>query len=295
MDIQILAQQFYDYSDFMRGYSKKTIRRYRSVIDLFCKVADIEKIEDINDRNVKDFFIHGRSFRNWSASTFISYHKSLHVFFQWCVERDYMKINFALDIETPKLVRGLPKKLTKEEAMRLLEVVYNYPYGYHFLRYRNHAIFATFVYAGLRKSELFNLRVTDVDVENLTIFVNKGKGSKDRFVPMSYTLAQILKSYLKERKRLNKTCPYFFTSMNRNKGFSDSGLKRVVRKIKDASGIEFNIHKLRHTFATLMIEGGCDIYSLSKMMGHSDITTTTIYLSATAEHLRGQMSKHPLN
>ncbi len=78
-------------------------------------------------------------------------------------------------------------------------------------------------------------------------------------------------------------------------GFTSSGLKRLVGQLKKASGLSFTIHKLRHTFATLMLEGGCDIFSLSKMMGHSDIKTTTIYLSATAEHLRSQITKHPLN
>ena len=86
-----------------------------------------------------------------------------------------------------------------------------------------------------------------------------------------------------------------FTSLNLNQGFTNSGLKLLTNKLKEASGISFTIHKLRHTFATLMLEGGCDIYSLSKMMGHSDIKTTTIYLSASAEHLRGQIRKHPLN
>ena len=70
--------------------------------------------------------------------------------------------------------------LTKQDALKLLEVVYNYPYDYKYLRYRNHAIFSTFIFAGLRKKELLNLRFTDVDMENLTIFVNQGKGSKDR-------------------------------------------------------------------------------------------------------------------
>jgi site-specific recombinase XerD len=69
----------------------------------------------------------------------------------------------------------------------------------------------------------------------------------------------------------------------------------LVIQMCKASKIKFTIHKLRHTFATLMLEGGCDIYSLSKMMGHTDIKTTTIYLAASAEHLRGQMMKHPLN
>ncbi|MFA7301860.1 MAG: tyrosine-type recombinase/integrase, partial [Candidatus Shapirobacteria bacterium] len=133
------------------------------------------------------------------------------------------------------------------------------------------------------------------DIENLSIFVSQGKGSKDRVVPMSYTLAQSLKRYLLERKRLNKTCPEFFASMNRNHGYTESGMKRLVIQMREASGLKFTVHKLRHTFATLMLEGGCDIYSLSRMMGHSDIKTTTIYLAASAEHLRSQMVKHPLN
>jgi len=173
--------------------------------------------------------------------------------------------------------------------------VHNYPYGYTFLRCRNHAIFSTFIFAGLRKQELLTLKFTDIDIENLTIFVRQGKGKKDRIIPMTYTLAQSLKRYLEYRKKLNKTCPEFFTSLNRNQGFTDTGLKRLVEQIRKASGVTFTVHKLRHTFATLMLEGGCDIYSLSKMMGHSDIKTTTIYLYASAEHLRSQMTKHPLN
>jgi site-specific recombinase XerD len=198
-------------------------------------------------------------------------------------------------MEKPKLEKRLPPKLTKQHSIKLLETVYNYPYDSPYLRYRNHAIFSTFVFAGLRKQELLKLKFTDVDIENLSIFVRQGKGSKDRIIPMSYTLAQSLKRYVEQRRKLNRTCPEFFTSLNRNVGFTDAGLKRVVIQLRRASGIVFTVHKLRHTFATLMLEGGCDIYSLSKMMGHSDIKTTTIYLYASAELLRSQMTKHPLN
>jgi site-specific recombinase XerD len=100
---------------------------------------------------------------------------------------------------------------------------------------------------------------------------------------------------LKERKRFKRTCPEFFTSFIHNKGLSRDGLEHVVDKLKTASGMKFGLHQLRHTFATLMLEGGCDIFSLSKMMGHASIKTTTIYLAASAEHLRTQMFKHPLN
>ena len=295
MDIQLAASKFYDYSLYMRGYSPETIKRYKKIISQFCRFASLKTVSDITEMNVRALFVHGRTSKKWQSRTFIVYYHSLIVFFRWCVNNHYLPSNPIEGLELPKVERKLPPKLTKQDAMKLLEVVSNYPYEHTFLRYRNHAIFSMFMLAGLRRSELLKLNLADVDVENLTIFVSQGKGSRDRIIPMSYTLAETLKRYLGERKRMNKTCPEFFTSLNLNVGFRSIGLKRLVIKIRLASGITFTIHKLRHTFATLMLEGGCDIYSLSKMMGHSDIKTTTIYLSASAEHLRSQVGKHPLN
>ena len=295
MEINVLLEKFCDYSSYIRGYSSYTTTRYRSLVKSFCKIANITTIEEVSSDNVRNLFYIGRSERAWSINTFICYHKTLSVFFVWCVKEGHMKINFTEDIETPKLEKRLPPKLTRQDALRLLDVVFNYPYKYKYLRYRNHAIFSTFLFAGLRKKELISLKLTDIDIENMSIFIRQGKGSKDRVVPICSKLAETLGKYLVERQRLKKTCPEFFASLNHNAGFSEDGIKHLVRNIKKASKISFNIHKLRHSFATLMLEGGCDIYSLSKMMGHSDIKTTTIYLAASAEHLRAQIVKHPLN
>jgi site-specific recombinase XerD len=295
MDIQILAQKFYEYSTFMKGYSKETIRRYRYVINFYCKHTDIGEISQVTDANVRALFLYGRTQRNWKVSTYIVFYKSLKVFFRWCIKENHLIKNPVEGMEVPRLEKSLPPKLTKQDSIRLLEVVNNFPYEYKYLRSRNHAIFSMFLFAGLRKQELLNLRLNDVDINNLTIFVKEGKGKKDRIIPMSYSLAQSLKSYLIDRKRLKKTCPEFFVSLNRNQGFTDGGLKKLIDIICIASGIKFTAHKLRHSFAVLMLEGGCDIYSLSRMMGHSDIKTTTIYLAASAEHLRAQITKHPLN
>lgn len=295
MDIPILLQRFCEYLLSIRGYSKDTIRRYKNVVTHYCKMMGVSQIDQVSDDNVRELFYIGRTQRNWSANTFIVYHKTLLVFFRWCVKQGYLEKNPVVDIEKPRLEKKLPYKLTKQTAMKLLEIVNNYPYESKFLRYRNHAIFSTFIFCGLRKQELLNLKYTDIDLDNLTIFVRQGKGNKDRIVPMSYTLAQTLKKYLDERKRLNKTNPEFFSSSRGNMGFTVNGLKKLIDQVRIASNMKFSAHKLRHTFATLMLEGGCDIYSLSKMMGHSDIKTTTIYLSASADLLRSQMVKHPLN
>ncbi len=295
MDIQILAQKFYDYSDYIKGYAQPTIKRYRQMINYYTRFAGITEIEEVTLENIRKLFYYGRTERKWSTNTFIGYHKSLIVFFRWCEKEGYMKFNPIDEIEVPKLEKRLPPKLTKQEAMRILEVVQNYPYINDFLRQRNYAIFTTFIMAGLRRSELLHLKCVDVEIDNLSLFVRQGKGNKDRVIPINYKLAEVLKKYARERKKLNKTCPEFFVSLYKNMGLQDNGLKLVVGQIVQASGIKFSMHKLRHTFATLMLEGGCDIYSLSKMMGHNDIKTTTIYLAASVEHLREQIIKHPMN
>ncbi len=295
MSIQILSQKFFDYSKYIKGYAKPTIARYRQVINYFCNFANISEIDEVTEENTRNMFYYGRTTLNWTPNTFICYHKSLMVFFRYCIKEGFMKANPIEQIEVPKLERKLPSKLTKQNAMRILEVVDNYPYQSNFLRFRNYAIFATFIMSGIRKQELLNLKYTDVDIENLSIFIRQGKGNKDRIIPINYRLAEALKKYLEVRKKAYKTCPEFFTSYTYDMGFGESGIKRLVENIVKATGIKFTIHKLRHTFATLMLEGGCDIYSLSKMMGHSDIKTTTIYLAASVHHLREQILKHPLN
>lgn len=295
MELIAATEKFCEYSKYMRGFSPDTIQRYRMTVQQLQKRAQIQSVEECTSDRVREFFYNGRIERHWSPNSFVTYHKSLVVFFRWCVDQKYITLNPTDDIEMPKLEKKLPPKLTKQEALRLLEIVYNFPYPYAYQRYRNYAVFATFIYAGLRKNELLRLRMTDVDLVNQSIFIRQGKGNKDRVIPISSSLVAILNRYLEERKRLHKTCPEFFTSLNRNMGFTDAGMKRLVQLIKGESGIHFTVHKLRHTFATLMLEGGCDIFSLSKMMGHSDIKTTTIYLAASPEHLRAQMVKHPLN
>ena len=295
MEIKMALRRFCDHSIYIRGYTKATIQRYQTTTHLFVKDSGLAEVEDITEQKVRDFFFRGRSQRGWSSNTFVNYHKSLLVFFRWCVKEGLMRTNPTEDIEVPKIEKKIPPKLSKQEALRILEVVYNYPYKYRFLRYRNHALFSTFVLAGLRRREVLNLKLADVDLENMSIFVRQGKGNKDRIVPICYTLAETLERYLGERKRLRRTCPEFFVSLNHDMGFSEHGLKHLLNEIRPAARINFSVHKLRHTFATLMLEGGCDIYSLSRMLGHSDIKTTTIYLAASAEHLRCQIMKHPLN
>lgn len=296
MKIAELHESFCQYQETIRNYRATTVKSYRETLRTFLQACpEVERIDEVSFLIAQKFFYWGRSTKKWSAGTFITHHKRLNVFFKWARERNFVSENPFEKIEKPRQDKSLPKRLTKQEALAVIETAACLPYPHTFLRHRNHAIFATFLYCGLRKTELLTLKVTDVDLTNMVICIRQGKGNKDRVVPIPFQLIAILQKYLSERERLNKITLYFFVSLNRDGRFTDSGLKRLVERIIKASGTYFYIHMLRHTFATLMIEGGCDIYSLSKMLGHNDIKTTTIYLSASVEHLRGQMTKHPLN
>lgn len=286
MNIQLAAQQFYDHSKYFRGYSKATIKRYRQAINYYCQFSSLTELEQITDKSLREMFFNGRVERNWKPASFISYQKSLSVFFKWCITQKYLTANPIADIESPRLERHLPVNLSKQDAFKLLESVYNYPYESNFIRLRNHAIFSTFILAGLRKQEILRLRYTDVDLENMSLFIHDGKGSKDRMVPINSVLAISLDKYIQERKKKSITCIEFFASSLQNRGISETTLKRLIESVRTSTKIPFSAHKLRHTFATLMMQGGCDIYSLSRMMGHNDIKTTTLYLYATTEHLR---------
>ena len=296
MNIREVHESFCQYQEAIKNYRPTTIRSYKETLETFLGTCpEIEHIEQVSFLIAQKFFYWGRSEKNWKSSTFISHHKRLNVFFKWALDREFIATNPFDKIEKPRLEKKLPTRLTKQQALLVIDAAANLEYSSPFLRARNHAIFSMFLYCGLRKGELLKLKTTDIDLQNLSIHIRQGKGNKDRVVPIPFTLRNTLVRYADERQKLNKTCGEFFASFPRDCGYTDSGLKRVVARIKEACGFHFYIHMLRHTFATLMIEGGCDIYSLSKMLGHNDIKTTTIYLSASVEHLRNEMTKHPLN
>jgi site-specific recombinase XerD len=273
-----------------------TIKWYKEAINQFLRFYDgqINEISQITTEKVRNWFYTKRSRGEWTADTLLGRYKALKVFFKWCVENNYLKENPVLPIQKPRLEQKLPKSVSKQEAQTIIEYAFNLPAKYKHTRYRNRAMLATLIYTGLRLNEMLNLKLHEVDMENRTILVKGGKGGKDRILPISSKLQEYLSRYLEDRKRLSRESIYFFTTLRSDKPVTNSGTKRIITAIKKGTGINFSAHKLRHTFATLMLEGGCDLFSLQKMLGHSDIKTTTIYLSTSVTMLQEQIGKHPL-
>jgi site-specific recombinase XerD len=135
MDILILAEKFYEYSIFIRGYSRDTVKRYKYVLGFYYRHSGIKNIEQVTESNLRVLFLNGRVERQWKTNTYLCFYKTLLVFFRWCVKEGFLTTNPIEGMEKPKHENKLPPKLTKQDAMRLLECVYNYPYDNAYLRY----------------------------------------------------------------------------------------------------------------------------------------------------------------
>ena len=293
-EIERLHEQFLDFASAIKENSKKTILWYKDAYRSYQRHAHILKPSELTRSSLELWIIQGKIEHNWSPKTRRERLKAMGLFCKWLMRDGYLSKNPLDEIDLPKLPKKIPEHLTREQAEDILRWARNYPYTYEFERLRAYAIFAMFLYTGVRKQELQNLELNDVDLGSRTVFIRAGKGAKDRMIPMNDKLVCICEQFLKDRRTIKSPSPYFFPPLRSSSRLSENVLNKLVEKIRRRSKISFTAHKLRHTFAVLMLEGGCNIYALSKMMGHSDIKTTTIYLSATAAHLQSQVALHPL-
>ncbi len=140
MHVHLLEENFHSYTLHTRGFSPDTVRRNRNALRLFFKHSSVVEIEEATADVVRRWIFEGRTQRNWSPATCRTYHKSLKVFFDWCVREKRLTANPAADVELPKNAQKIPRKLTRQEALRLLVVAYNSPSPNRFVRIRNHAI-----------------------------------------------------------------------------------------------------------------------------------------------------------
>lgn len=289
-----LHQQYRQYRIAFDGLSKNTLRGEFYVIKQFFEILEIEHLHQISKSQIELYILQMQTKRGWTKNTVRNNLQALDNFFRFCKEQGKIFENPVKDIRKPKLPKQLPKALSEENAIKLIEWTYFAEFRYEFNRVRARAVLATFLFTGVRKSELIMLKNSDIQFTDKTLRVENGKGAKDRVVPLNERLIQILQEYQKARTKLGKKSIYFFTTLREDKRISPTTIKRLFMKIKESLGIRIYPHMLRHTFGTLMAQGECSIYALSKMMGHSDIKTTMIYLLVTVGDLKQQIVKHPL-
>jgi integrase/recombinase XerD len=189
------------------------------------------------------------------------------------------------ELRPPRSRARLPKVLSRDEVNRLLAQ----PRGNSPAALRDRALLETMYACGLRASEAITMELSELDLE-AGMLRARGKGSKERLVPIGSTAVAALTRYLDQgRPRLVGIGdePHVFVNL-RGAGLSRQGLYRIVQGHARTAGLEHRMspHTLRHTFATHLLSGGCDLRSLQEMLGHADIGTTQIYTHLSADRLR---------
>lgn len=245
----------------------------------------METLADFTKPNIKEWILHGRFERKWSPKTVRIHLCYLGLFANWCIENGLLAENPTTGIPRPKLERKLPRCLSEKQEQTLMEWVENFRYYYKLERSRAMAIFSTFLGTGIRKSELRNLRVSDVDLDRGALIVRRGKGRKDRIVPFHHTVETVLRDYLKQRDLMKRDSPFFFVSLKQDLPLGDNAIKRLFDKIRKKSGVHATPHILRHTFAVRLIQRGFAVQDVQELLGHADLGSTLIYMKATPERL----------
>lgn len=210
----------------------------------------------------RQYFYDGVEVRRWEPSTFRLNHSYLSSFCAWLIKRGYLKTNPLEGIEKPKLKKPLPRRLSKQDAERIIAYPFtsgDYANNFHALH--DLALLAVAVFAGLRANELCQLKIVDVDLRTNQIYIHSGKGCKDRVVPIYFKLRHHLVRYLREKKAFGKHSEYFFTS-RQNGQLNYRRITRIVEKVKKGTGIYFSMHQLRHTFASEFLDAGMDIFEI---------------------------------
>lgn len=254
----------------LRGYSKSTIRTYKNeLIPYFTILREVDAA-CMHVERIKDYLHYCIDTLKLSEATMHSRINSLKFFYEKVLKMD----NFFFSVPRPKKPLQMPKVISKEKIAQLINSIEN----------TKHKTIIMLTYAcGLRVSEVVSLKVSDVDENRRLLLVRQSKGKKDRVISLSGGMLLMLSNYC----RIYKPQDYLFESSNKKSHLSARSIQSVLQKAKDSVGIKVsgNMHVLRHSFATHLLDKGIDVVFIQRLLGHNDLKTTLKYLHVTNKDL----------
>ncbi len=291
-------QNFEDYLRHEKQYSAHTLNAYKRDLNQFVTWLTKKNKEDsIHTKNIlKADHLH---IRNWvatlhrqgmSGTTLQRKLSSLRSFYQFLIRRKELKNNPANDIRAPKTPRTLPDTVDADTLTQLLEIPAD-----SILAIRDRAIMELFYSSGLRLSELTNLDISDVDLDERTLKAT-GKGNKERYLPVGRKAQEAIITWKKNRSSLAKIDESALFVSKRGTRISARSVQDRLNYWRKKQGLEQHIHphKLRHSFASHILESSGDLRAVQELLGHADISTTQIYTHLDFQHLANVYDKaHP--
>jgi integrase/recombinase XerD len=286
-----LVLDFLAYLEFERGLSRNTLDAYRTDLlqyGRFLEERDESALE-ATPGDVADFLERlakgGEDRPPASPATIHRKSACLRSFYRHLRRDGLLDTDPTATLSTPRRSRKLPQVLTRGEVEKLLAQ----PHGTEPAALRDRALLEVMYACGLRASEAIGLELMDVDVEE-GVLRARGKGSKERVVPIGQAALKALRIYLERgRPKLVKGAPETHLFVNFRGGhLTRQGLYKIVRRHAQTAGLadRMSPHTLRHTFATHLLSGGCDLRSVQEMLGHADVSTTQLYTHLSSERLK---------
>ena len=276
---------YLEYLAVEKGLASNTIQSYARDLRSFLGFLKREKLVWTAARE-EDLvrFIHAESRAGLSARSMARRISALRSFFRFLVLSGFLKKNPASQLTSPSTWLSLPKVLTVKEVEALLDATdETKPQGL-----RDRAMLEVLYGSGLRVSELASIKPPDLNLDD-GFLVCRGKGGKERIVPVGRAACGFVARYLREvRPRFEAGPSPFLFLTRRGRGFTRQGLWKLLKGYARKAGLSAKIspHVLRHSFATHLLERGADLRSVQLMLGHSQITTTQIYTHVSRERLR---------
>ncbi len=276
MDINDAIELFLEYKAVEEGLNiKSTIPDYKDDFKVFLKYfPNIKTVDDLNDELI-DNFIYEQSLNDLKSSTISRRISTIKNFFLF-LENEKIATNLVKEVILPKKEKHIPTFLSIDEIKNLLNVFDETKPT----EYRDKTMVLVMYSAGLRVSELINLEKRSINFEEKLITL-KGKGNKERFVPLNYIALEYLNNYLSQNKnnKVFSKSKYLFINKKDGKPLTRQYFFVELNKYAKRAGIDKKIspHTLRHSFATHLLENGADLRVVQELLGHSKIETTQIY------------------
>ena len=285
-----LVLDFLAYLEFERGLSRNTLEAYRSDLLQFGRYLEGRGTTpvDVASADVADWLADLAKGNGRPAASPATIHRKaacLRSFYRHLRREGVLDTDPTATISGPRRGRRLPNVLTRGEVAKLLEQ----PRGTEPAALRDRALLELMYACGLRASEAIGIEVADVDLED-GVLRARGKGSKERVVPIGSMAVDALGRYLErgrpplvKGRHVNKLFVNF-----RGDALTRQGLYKIVRRHAVTAGLgdRMSPHTLRHTFATHLLAGGCDLRSVQEMLGHADVATTQLYTHLSSERLK---------
>ena len=280
-----LINKYIEYLTYEKNYSSYTVLNYEEDLNFFKTYIEKESLDflDIDYQQVRLFFNYLDEFK-FKKSTISRKISSVRSFYKFLARNDYIPYNPFELVTSPKKDKKLPKFLYYNE----LNEIFNIPDINTSLGLRNRFILEILYATGMRVGELEKVKISDINFSSNEIKI-LGKGNKERIVYFDDETSKIMKDYInKSRKELLRDNNEYLLLNKNGTRLTARGIRLIVDNIIKESSIKTNVspHTLRHTFATNLLNAGCDIISVQELLGHESLKATQVYTHITDEALR---------